>query len=343
MLFDLVDVLQKKRRLFGVAIFIAVDFWLLTFCSQTLQAHRTNITAHIHNAEIASAQPQYQGELFTDDILASIEHAASTTEIGTLRMVVAATDGFTRAQHSTQAGALIALHDISAATVIGLRATNQAIAFVVHINVLPYVFIGRGVGHTFGTVFGLAHSGLASVTQTQQDANVPVITPEQAAQAFSIQENTVAFTPTKPTGAGGACDSGSGNGGYPMEWCNARMDSIQTASSSGRINRECTSYAFWYFTTIEGHPDFAATGNANRWASTSNYPTHAAPAVGAIAVETTGAYGHVAIVQALPGQAYDGEVVPTGNVLVSEMNYDWQGHFRYSYSPLSKFSAYIYR
>jgi surface antigen len=121
------------------------------------------------------------------------------------------------------------------------------------------------------------------------------------------------------------------------------MDSIATVSySSDPINRECTSYAFWYFTSVEGHAGFRATGDAKYWAATSNYPTHTAPTVGAIAVETAGAYGHVAIVQALAGQKYAGQRVPAGYVLVSEMNYDWNGHFRYSYSPLSKFSAYIY-
>jgi surface antigen len=121
------------------------------------------------------------------------------------------------------------------------------------------------------------------------------------------------------------------------------MDSLPTISySADPINRECTSYAYWYFTAVEGHTGFRVSGNAKYWATSSNYPTHAAPADGAIAVETVGAYGHVAIVQALPGQEYAGRVVPAGYVLVSEMNYDWQGHFRYSYSPLSKFTAYIY-
>jgi surface antigen len=121
------------------------------------------------------------------------------------------------------------------------------------------------------------------------------------------------------------------------------MDTIATVSyTSDPINRECTSYAYWYFTSIEGHANFRAWGNAKYWATSSNYPTHAVPAVGAIAVETAGAYGHVAIVQALPGQKYAEQVVPAGYVLVSEMNYDWHGHFRYSYSPLSKFTAYIY-
>ena len=129
-----------------------------------------------------------------------------------------------------------------------------------------------------------------------------------------------------------------------MAWCNAAMDSLATVSySSDRINRECTSYAYWYFTRVEGHTDFRVWRDAKYWSTTSNYPTHTAPRVGAIAVETAGAYGHVAIVQALPGQKYAGERVPAGYVLVSEMNFDWNGHFRYSYSSLGKFSAYIYR
>ncbi len=128
-----------------------------------------------------------------------------------------------------------------------------------------------------------------------------------------------------------------------MQWCNAYMDSVATVSyTSDRINRECTSYAYWYFTNVEGHTDFHATGNAKYWAASTNYSTGSLPVVGAIAVETAGAYGHVAIVQALPGQTYAGQVVPAGSVLVSEMNYDWNGHFRYSYSPISKFSSYIY-
>jgi surface antigen len=67
-----------------------------------------------------------------------------------------------------------------------------------------------------------------------------------------------------------------------------------------------------------------------------------APAIGAIAVETGGYYGHVSIVQALPGQSFAGHKVPAGYILVSEMNYDWSGHFRYSYVPIGKFDTYIY-
>jgi peptidoglycan hydrolase CwlO-like protein len=191
-------------------------------------------------------------------------------------------------------------------------------------------------------------SQLLSLTQGQQaayngqvSANQAKITALQKQQAAIIQAGTRNVTIPAPSGgSGGACDNGFGNGGYPLSWCNADLDALTVAG--GFPNRECTSYAYWYFTQIEGHQDFYDTGNANQWLGNSSYPTHDTPAVGSIAVETAGTFGHVAIVQALPGQTYAGNTVPAGEVLVSEMNYDFEGHFRYSYSPLSKFAGYIY-
>lgn len=367
MLFDVVDSLQKKRRLLYVVLFITIDFWLLALCNQTLQAHRSNITSRIHNYEATTKQVSYQGDIFNgDSMFENIGAALNGVEVAALRATVSATDGITKAEHALQTAASSTLHSLATASIavvrfvvlvistiirvifaviVGImRAIVWTLALAFKIVTFPFIAAGHGVNHLFSKVSGLKNSNLASVIQPQNGVgDVPVITPEQAQQATLIQENTVAVKPVKPTGSGGACDAGAGNGGYPMDWCDARMDSISTVSySSDRINRECTSYAYWYFTTVEGHADFHATGNANRWARTSNYPAHVSPAVGAIAVETGGYYGHVAIVQALAGQTYDGQTVPDGYVLVSEMNYDWQGHFRYSYSPLNKFSAYIY-
>lgn len=362
MLFDLVDTLQKKRRLLYVVAFISFDFWLLTFCSQTLQAHRSSIVTRIHNTEISS-QIAYKTNPFAADSNTNL--MMSNIEIRTLHATISAIDGLTKTRHAIQTGVSTTIHAIRTAIVAILRAIAITILAIIkgvgiillaiartviwtvtwifRIVTFPFILAGKGISHVFGGVSGATNDKLAAVIHPQNSKDVPVITPEQAHQVTLIQEDTVAVTPVKPTGSGGLCDSGAGNGGYPMEWCDARMDSIATVSySSDRINRECTSYAYWYFTTIGGHADFHVSGNANRWARTSNYPTHTTPAVGAIAVETAGYYGHVAIVQALPGAIYDGKAVPEGYVLVSEMNYDWQGHFRYSYSPLSKFSAYIY-
>lgn len=354
MLYSLVDILQKKRRLIYVALFISIDIWLLLFCTQTLQAHRPNITARIHTYETADPKPTYEGDTL-GNMMVGLNHGATTVQIAVLRATVATIDGTTKTEQALQAAGSATLHGIGAAASATGRAVVGSLAFVGNACVstlgfigrviaFPFVMTGKGVHYAFGAVTGATKTQLSSVIQPNKaEDDAPTITLEQAEQVSLIQKDTLAVTPVKPSGAGGACDNGAGNGGYPMEWCDARMDSVQTVSySADRINRQCTSYAFWYFTTILGHTDFHVTGNANRWAYTSNYPTHATPAVGAIAVQTAGYYGHVAIVQALPGQTYDGKVVPDGYVLVSEMNYDWQGHFRYSYSPLGKFSAYIY-
>ena len=344
MLFDLVDLLQKKRRLFFVALFIFIDLWLLIFCTQTLQAHRADITARIHSTERTQNPAVYQSDVFDfSSVTASIGHVASNIEIGALRVAVATTDGIAKTGHGLQTAGKATLRGASTAVITTNTIAGHTLAFTGHVMAFPFKVIGHGVGSTVGATSRLVSNPLHAVIRPKQDAAVPVITPEQAQQVHLIQDGTLNVEPIKPAGVGGACDAGAGNGGYPMDWCNVPMDSVRTVSySNDRINRECTSYAYWYFTSVEGHTDFHVTGNANRWASTSNYPTHTLPAVGAIAVETAGSYGHVAIVEALPGQVYDGKAVPNNYVLVSEMNYDWRGHFRYSYSPLSKFSSYIY-
>ena len=193
---------------------------------------------------------------------------------------------------------------------------------------------------------------LLAMNQAQQSsfdaaiaANRAQIDELKRQQAAMIQSGTMGVSiPPMSGGSGGACSNpfNGNNGRYPMSWCDAAKDTVATIPNGGLINRECTSYAYWYFTQVEGHTDFSASGDAKYWATTSNYPVHAAPKVGAIAVETAGTWGHVAIVQALPGQTYAGQTVPGDSVLVSEMNYDLAGHFRYSFSPLSKFSDYIY-
>jgi hypothetical protein len=355
MLFDLVEILQKRRRLIIAVVCIIFNIWLILFCNQILQTHRADITTRIQNIQNTQALPAYQrNNMNGGSTFAAIDQATGSMEINSLRAVVATSDGIATAQQTTQQAGQATAHAsktaivssgraLGAAAIGTVRVAGAVVGFTGKVIAFPFVAIGRGTGLVFGGAYHATSSRLTAVIQPKKDVATPVITPQQAQQVSIIQKDTVEVKPVRPIGSGGACDNGSGNGGYPIEWCSAPMDTIKTISYSGdRINRECTSYAYWYFTTIEGHTDFHVSGNANRWARTSSYPVHATPAVGAIAVETGGYYGHVAIVQALPGEVYDGQIVPAGYVLVSEMNYDWQGHFRYSYSPIGKFSAYIY-
>lgn len=115
-------------------------------------------------------------------------------------------------------------------------------------------------------------------------------------------------------GSGGACDNGHGNGGYPLAWCNAGLDAVLT--SGGFPSRECTSFAYWYFTSMEGK-SLSVSGNAKDWVYTSNRPVTQTPHVGDIFVHTAGYYGHVGIVVGISGDW----------VQTISMNDDYGGHY----------------
>ncbi len=115
-------------------------------------------------------------------------------------------------------------------------------------------------------------------------------------------------------GSGGACDIGMGNGGYPLAWCNAGLDAVTT--SGGFPSRECTSFAYWYFTSMEGK-SLSVSGNAKDWIYTSSRSVSHTPHVGDIFVHTAGYYGHVGIVASISG----------GWVRTISMNDDYGGHF----------------
>jgi surface antigen len=344
-------------------MFIFVDFLLITLLSSAAQARHINTPSHSGNtvqAGSAAVHTYDSPNILTDGMLElsdnvgqAVSAANQTVTNGITSIALGAAQSGTVAKHAAVGTLAVTGHiAVGGASLMG-RVVSGGFSFVGHgvgggftfaghTVVSGFAFTGRAIGGGFGIVSNVTH--VSSVIRPPDHTRIPEITKLRAQQAALIQSGTKDVSIASITsGVGGACDNGNGNGGYPAEWCSAAMDSVSTVPySSDPINRECTSYVYWYFTSIEGFAGFRAWGNAKDWAATSNYPTRAAPAVGAIAVETAGAYGHVAIVQALPGQKYAGRAVPAGYVLVSEMNYDWNGHFRYSYSPLSKFSAYIY-
>ena len=350
-MFEFADILLQKRRFVIAGIAIIIDLLLISLVAPTMQAHQASITARIHASYASQAsQSAYDSPNVVTNGLSQMAadagRTANVVEVKILSGAVSAAMGVARFDRDVGPGARVVMvgtiHGAMRGVVFTADVIGGGFAFAGHVIGGGFGFVGRTAGNIFGFFSGLTH--VSSVIRPTDHTPTPTITQLRIRQAALIQSGTRGVSVAVLTsGVGGACDSGNGNGGYPSQWCNAPMDSIRTVSySSDPINRECTSYAYWYFTSVEGHTGFRATGDAKYWAATSNYSTHTAPVDGAIAVETAGAYGHVAIVQALPGQKYAGQMVPAGYVLVSEMNYDWNGHFRYSYSPLSKFSAYIY-
>lgn len=193
-------------------------------------------------------------------------------------------------------------------------------------------------------------AGLSSTLQTQKSQQAQLLAAAQgneaqanaditakngqvaslrAAQSAAIQASSTRVSPGSVPGAsggsGGACDNGSGNGGYPMVWCNAAQDSL--VDSWGMYNRECVSYAAWKRSTI-GRPVPGGWGNANQWpaaARNAGFRVDGSPDVGSVAVYMGGAYGHVGVVESISG----------GNIIMSDMNGDNAGHFSYDRWPIS--------
>lgn len=161
-----------------------------------------------------------------------------------------------------------------------------------------------------------------------KSAQVEQLRAQQAALLQSASGTYHGSVPGASGGSGGACDIGQGNGGYPMSWCNAAQDSL--VDSWGMYNRECVSWAAWRRSAIH-RPVPGGWGNANQWddrARAAGYRVDGSPEVGAVAQTNAGFFGHVAVVEAVQG----------GNVVVSEMNFDNAGHFRYGVYSASYFN-----
>lgn len=172
--------------------------------------------------------------------------------------------------------------------------------------------------------------------QSNQSQIASLVAQQAAVNGDYAQNVTVA-----PSPGGGACNIGQGFADYP--WCNAPFTFNSSPNDpNGFPERQCTSFAYWYFTSVEGK-SLTVSGNAGQWWYTANQPVDQTPEVGAIGVEASNAaphysaYGHVMIVLALPGTTYEGALpytsqadgiqVPAGDVLVMSMNENEEGDF----------------
>lgn len=183
-----------------------------------------------------------------------------------------------------------------------------------------------------------ANQLLAAASQSAATANAQVaasngqINSLHAQQAAILAANSRKFSGSIPGasgGSGGACDNGNGNGGYPQSWCSAGQDAPGYGGAWG-YNRECVSWAGWRRANM-GRPLPTGWGNANTWTNNAisfGYTVNRTPEVGAVAQTNAGPYGHVAVVEAIQGDT----------VIVSEMNYDGDGHFRYGKYSKSYFN-----
>ena len=165
----------------------------------------------------------------------------------------------------------------------------------------------------------------ANASVKTSNAQISSLKAQQAALLAAASSSFNGSIPGASSGSGGACDNGHGTGGYPASWCNALKDAFGYGGQWG-YNRECVSWAGWrryqlYVRGVVSRP-VQPWGDANQWdegARGAGFTVDNNPSIGAVAQTNAGGYGHVAVVEAIKG----------GNVIVSEMNYDGYGHFRY--------------
>lgn len=100
-------------------------------------------------------------------------------------------------------------------------------------------------------------------------------------------------------------------------------------------SRQCTSFAAFRLSNVNGFEIPAAYGNANEWgyrARREGYRVDNTPAIGSIAWSTAGGYGHVAWVSNVMGD----------NIEIEEYNYDYKGNYNKRIVKANKMTGFIH-
>ncbi len=125
------------------------------------------------------------------------------------------------------------------------------------------------------------------------------------------------------------------SGGYPAAWRNAPMNAY--VDDWGMYTRQCVSYAAFKVSSTYGNmPYWGGRGNANEWgnnARAAGIPVSTTPKVATVGVQYSGAYGHVAWVEA---------VNPDGTLTISQFNAGWSGEYSRWIVDRSFFNEYVY-
>jgi X-X-X-Leu-X-X-Gly heptad repeat protein len=125
------------------------------------------------------------------------------------------------------------------------------------------------------------------------------------------------------------------SGGYPAMWANAPMNAY--VDDWGMYTRQCVSYVAWKVASTYGNmPYWGGKGNANEWAHNARaagIPTSVIPKVGAVGVQYSGTYGHVAWVESVNSD---------GTLTISQFNAGWTGTYSRWIVDRSFFNEYVY-
>ena len=118
---------------------------------------------------------------------------------------------------------------------------------------------------------------------------------------------------------------------YPVYYKNGS----QSIDKWRMYSRQCTSFAAFRLSGVNGFELPGAYGNAGEWgyrARREGYRVDNKPAIGAIAWSTAGGYGHVAWVSNVMGD----------NIEIEEYNYDYKGNYNKRIVKANKMTGFIH-
>jgi peptidoglycan DL-endopeptidase CwlO len=157
------------------------------------------------------------------------------------------------------------------------------------------------------------------------------------AEIQELRRQQAAEIAARASSGGGYTDLGGdpNSGGYPAAWRNAPMNAY--VDDWGMYTRQCVSYAAWKVASTYGNmPYWGGQGNANQWddnARAAGIPTGYQPKAGAVGVQDTAPYGHVAWVESVNGD---------GTLTISQFNAGWTGEYSRWIVDASFFDSYVY-
>ena len=118
---------------------------------------------------------------------------------------------------------------------------------------------------------------------------------------------------------------------YPVYYKNGS----QSIDKWRMYSRQCTSFAAFRLSGVNGFELPGAYGNAGEWgyrARREGYRVDNTPAIGSIAWSTAGGYGHVAWVSNVMGD----------NIEIEEYNYDYKGNYNKRIVKANKMTGFIH-
>ena len=159
---------------------------------------------------------------------------------------------------------------------------------------------------------------------------------------FSFRKSVKKVVPFLVVGlmlaAGNSVSAYSGGNGsiargddYPVYYKNGS----QSIDKWRMYSRQCTSFAAFRLSGVNGFELPGAYGNAGEWgyrARREGYRVDNKPAIGAIAWSTAGGYGHVAWVSNVMGD----------NIEIEEYNYDYKGNYNKRIVKANKMTGFIH-